>query len=50
MELVNQFYDFFSFLRPYKLLIMGVSVALFIFCIVMAMRARKRKQELDYVE
>lgn len=48
MELVSQFYEFFSFLRPYKFLIMGISVVLFVMCIVMAMRARKCKKDFDY--
>lgn len=48
MELFNQIYDFLSFLRPYKFIIMGVSLVFFIICIVLANRARRRKKELDY--
>lgn len=48
MELFNQIYDFLSFLRPYKFIIMGVSLVFFIICIVLANRARRRKNELDY--
>ena len=50
MEFINQIYGFLSFLRPYKFLIMGVSFALFIMCIVLAYRARRNKKESVYDE
>lgn len=48
MDIINNIYGYFEFLRPYKFLIVGISFLLFFGCLYLAQRSKKKKNGDDY--